>query len=43
MRSYSAMVENLHKNIYKVETYDVSERVRELEKDIYRIYGAFSE
>ena len=43
MCSYSAMIENLHKNIYKVETYDVSERVRELEKEIYRIYGTFNE
>lgn len=43
VRSYSGMVANLHKNIYKLETYEVSKRVQDLEDEIYRTYGEFAE
>ena len=42
VRSYSGMVENLHKNIYKVDSYEVSRRVKDNEERIYSTYGEFT-
>ncbi|MGN1053793.1 MAG: LCP family protein [Erysipelotrichaceae bacterium] len=42
VRSYSGMVENLHKNIYKVDSYEVSKRVKDNEERIYSTYGEFT-
>lgn len=42
VRSYSGMVENLHKNIYKVDSYEVSQRVKDNEERIYSTYGEFT-
>lgn len=42
VRSYSGMVENLHKNIYKVDSYEVSQRVKDNEDRIYSTYGEFT-
>ena len=42
VRSYSDMVENLHKNIYKIDSYEPSKTVLDNEDTIYSTYGRFS-